>query len=223
MDILKNLDEKLPLANFGGLKMLMVRLEQVQSGVELTSFLKNEATTNGYAVLGMLDYNPTSSSKYTLSTFGDLSDELIASLDNESSYLHCRHGYRIKQMDQTLNGGVYLLPLRGVSGICGGLIFNVPENLDAYGSIDLIDWYWTLLSPYLLEAALRCRSDQINITKREKDCLKWASEGKTSWEISQILDISERTVNFHLSNCVTKTDSANRQQAIVKCIVKNLI
>nr|WP_275075687.1 LuxR C-terminal-related transcriptional regulator [Pseudoalteromonas ostreae] len=37
--------------------------------------------------------------------------------------------------------------------------------------------------------------------------------------MSQILSISQRTVDFHLTNCIRKTNSTNRQHAIVKCIL----
>ena len=56
------------------------------------------------------------------------------------------------------------------------------------------------------------------LSDREKECLFWASEGKTSWEIATILGISERTVNFHLNQVTNKTDSKNRNQAIAKSI-----
>lgn len=224
-DVIENQFESI---NFDKLKVLMAEFEGVETAEGLTSILKREALTRGYNVLGVLDYNPLSSSMYQLSSFGELEKGLLASLDCESSYHHCKSGLRIKPVGQIVEYtstecGLYLLPLRGVDGIVGGLIFDIPETVETFGNVELIDWYWTILSPYLLNAAMRCRENKINITKREKDCLKWACEGKTSWEISQILGISERTVNFHLSNCIVKTDSANRQQAIVKCIVKNLI
>ena len=38
------------------------------------------------------------------------------------------------------------------------------------------------------------------LTNREKEVLRWTAEGKTSAEIAQILGVSERTINFHLSN-----------------------
>ncbi|MGL5487451.1 MAG: helix-turn-helix transcriptional regulator, partial [Shewanella sp.] len=50
-----------------------------------------------------------------------------------------------------------------------------------------------------------------------------ASEGKTSWEIATILGISERTVNFHLTQVTNKTDSKNRSQAIAKGITNGII
>lgn len=51
-------------------------------------------------------------------------------------------------------------------------------------------------------------------TAREAECLFWACEGKTAWEIARILAIAERTVEFHLTNCAKKLNAANRQHAI---------
>ncbi|GAA4898227.1 helix-turn-helix domain-containing protein [Ferrimonas pelagia] len=85
-----------------------------------------------------------------------------------------------------------------------------------------LGWFWGIILPYLLQAYRRAlpAKPMPLISPREKECLRWASEGKTSWEISQILQISERTVNFHLSNCMEKTGSVNRQQAIAKCLIR---
>lgn len=56
------------------------------------------------------------------------------------------------------------------------------------------------------------------LTKRESECLHWCSEGKTSWEISKILGISERTAVFHLQNATRKLGVSNRTQAVVQAI-----
>ncbi len=61
------------------------------------------------------------------------------------------------------------------------------------------------------------------LTIREQECLRWAADGKTSWEISQLLGISERTVNFHLNNSMIKMDVCNRQLAIARAILQGLI
>jgi len=63
----------------------------------------------------------------------------------------------------------------------------------------------------------------IKLTKRESECLTWATEGKSSWEISQILGCAERTVIFHLTNATVKLDSTNRYQAISKAILSGVI
>jgi LuxR family transcriptional activator of bioluminescence operon len=56
-----------------------------------------------------------------------------------------------------------------------------------------------------------CKS---NLTNREKECLFWACEGKTAWEICQIINITERTVLFHLNNVTKKLGATNRQHAV---------
>lgn len=56
------------------------------------------------------------------------------------------------------------------------------------------------------------------ISKRELEVLNWAKEGKSNWDISAILCISERTVKFHFGNIFRKLDVINRSQAIAKAI-----
>jgi DNA-binding CsgD family transcriptional regulator len=46
------------------------------------------------------------------------------------------------------------------------------------------------------------------------EILRWASEGKTVWEISQIRATSEATVKFHLRNIYGKFGVTNRVQAM---------
>jgi DNA-binding CsgD family transcriptional regulator len=54
----------------------------------------------------------------------------------------------------------------------------------------------------------------IKLTAREAEVLNWIKEGKSSWDISQILKCSERTVNFHVSNIKAKLGAVNRAQAV---------
>lgn len=61
------------------------------------------------------------------------------------------------------------------------------------------------------------------LSPRERECLLWAAEGKTSWEISQILRISERTVIFHLQNASAKLQVSTRQQAVARALSLGLL
>jgi DNA-binding CsgD family transcriptional regulator len=61
------------------------------------------------------------------------------------------------------------------------------------------------------------------LSEREQECLRWVADGKTSWGISLVLGISERTVNFHLKNAAIKLEVFNRQHAVVKAVLKGLI
>lgn len=64
---------------------------------------------------------------------------------------------------------------------------------------------------------------QIALTAREKEVLRWTAEGKTAYEISQILSVSERTVNFHITNVITKLGASNKTQAAVKAAALGML
>lgn len=55
--------------------------------------------------------------------------------------------------------------------------------------------------------------NNLPITKRESEVLYWVSYGKTSWEVSQILEMSPRTVNKHLEQIYKKLGVDNRTSA----------
>jgi LuxR family transcriptional regulator, quorum-sensing system regulator SolR len=63
----------------------------------------------------------------------------------------------------------------------------------------------------------------VKLTPRECECLKWAADGKTAWEIGQILHIAERTAVFHLNNAMLKLGAANRTQTIVRAVALRLL
>jgi len=52
------------------------------------------------------------------------------------------------------------------------------------------------------------------LSRQERECLQWVAKGKTSWEIGQIMRISEPTVVFHLKNVMKKLETVNRHQAL---------
>lgn len=61
------------------------------------------------------------------------------------------------------------------------------------------------------------------LTKRQLECLKWIRQGKTSWEISQILGISEHTVHEHLEQARTRLGVRTTTQAVLEAVVLGLI
>jgi DNA-binding CsgD family transcriptional regulator len=52
------------------------------------------------------------------------------------------------------------------------------------------------------------------ITRRERECLGWSAEGKTSEEIAMILSLSTHTVNHYLLSAIKKLNAVNRMHAI---------
>jgi DNA-binding CsgD family transcriptional regulator len=57
-------------------------------------------------------------------------------------------------------------------------------------------------------------ADERLLSAREIEVLNWLKQGKSTWDISVILSISERTVNFHARNITQKLDAVNRTQAV---------
>ena len=84
-----------------------------------------------------------------------------------------------------------------------------------------------LLASFVYEARQRLDATRskvsVHLTQREADALRWAAEGKTSWEIGQLLGIGERTVVFHLGNAAAKLGVTGRRQAIARAIALDLI
>lgn len=72
------------------------------------------------------------------------------------------------------------------------------------------------LPQYSVTNAVRRRLSLLGkpLTPTELVILRWASEGKTVWEISQIRATSQATVKFHLRNIYGKLDVNNRVQAM---------
>ena len=62
-----------------------------------------------------------------------------------------------------------------------------------------------------------------SLTVREKDVLGWAARGKTSAEIGIILNLSERTINFHCDNAMRRLNVVNRTQAVAKAVAMGII
>jgi len=81
-----------------------------------------------------------------------------------------------------------------------------------------------LLAAHALTAADRLLSPKLThdelpkLTKRELDALSWTAQGKTAWEVSVILGMSEKTVNFHLGNAMRKLQVSSKHQAVLKCV-----
>ncbi len=62
-----------------------------------------------------------------------------------------------------------------------------------------------------------------HLSPRELTVLLWMKEGKTNWEIAQILGLSERTIRFHVGSIFEKLDVTSRTQAVARALGAGLI
>lgn len=58
--------------------------------------------------------------------------------------------------------------------------------------------------------------DGIILSPRQFTCLEWAAQGKSAWEIGQLLGISRRTAAFHLDNAKEKLGVRTICQAVAR-------
>ena len=70
----------------------------------------------------------------------------------------------------------------------------------------------------LLKEAGRPRQDGPMLTPREAECLVWLAEGKSDWEIGEILTVSHHTVKTHVERIKRKFGVRTRVQAVVEAI-----
>jgi LuxR family quorum sensing-dependent transcriptional regulator len=54
------------------------------------------------------------------------------------------------------------------------------------------------------------------LTARERDCLAFVADGRTDWEVAELMGISESTARFHLNNARRKLGAVNRAQAVAR-------
>ena len=64
---------------------------------------------------------------------------------------------------------------------------------------------------------------EIRLTNRELAVLRWTGDGKTASEISEIMRISESTVNFHIRNAVAKLGTVNKLAGTVKAAMLGML
>ena len=111
-----------------------------------------------------------------------------------------------------------------ISALCAGVGFDETGN-DALlrRSIGII----RLLLTYFNEGLrLRDRIDEFAgspLSSREQECLAWAAVGRTTSEISDVLSISENTVNEYIKSAAKKLGAANRTQACTRAFLLSLI
>lgn len=62
-----------------------------------------------------------------------------------------------------------------------------------------------------------------HVSDRERECLRWVSEGKTTDEVAVILGVSSNTVNSYIAHVISKLAARNRAMAIATAIRAGII
>jgi LuxR family transcriptional regulator, quorum-sensing system regulator CviR len=104
--------------------------------------------------------------------------------------------------------------------------FASSDSVDATRYIPLVEYFGYYVHMALLRTAPpkaqsmdRCVK---KLTLRELTILNWVKNGKTNWEIAQIMGVTERTIRFHVESIFSKLDVTSRSQAVATAIEHGL-
>ncbi|MDX2142162.1 MAG: autoinducer binding domain-containing protein [Rhodospirillaceae bacterium] len=124
----------------------------------------------------------------------------------------------------------FTIPIHGPGGELGLMMLSCSENDREFARLMDEFEYDIQVMAYQFHDVLNkniARKSRVPapspLTDREIEILRWTIDGKTAWEIGQILKISERTVNFHLQNVMNKFGVHNKTHAAAKAVSIGLI
>ena len=86
-----------------------------------------------------------------------------------------------------------------------------------------------LMAVHAQDAAVRLMAtpetikSAVTLSPREREVLRWTMEGKTAWEVGEIVGISEATVNYHVVRAMRKLEAATKHQAALKAMSLGLL
>lgn len=131
----------------------------------------------------------------------------------------CRVGLRVGWSQSSLDAN-------GVGGMLSFARSAQPFTVAELAAKEL-KMRWLVNVAHVALSRIHVNNSQVQkkpgLTEREVEILKWTGDGKTSGEISDILAVSENTVNFHVKNAITKLQSANRTAAVVRAAMLGLL
>jgi len=133
---------------------------------------------------------------------------------------------QIDLMDRATDFGLNYGVSSGVNGErFRGSIFSFSARQDRFDGRHkkVLDIIIPHIHQALVRASDRTARLDAQLSKREKEVLVWMKEGKTNWEISSILLISERTVKFHVQNIERKLNAVNKAHAIAIAFDSGLV
>lgn len=116
------------------------------------------------------------------------------------------------------------------TGARGYFLKGAPRQ-ELFNAIRTVCQGESLIQPVIASKLLqhmRLSSDEVSteivsLSAREKEVLRWVARGNPNKEIGTRLNISERTVKFHVSAILRKLNASNRAEAVQKALKAGII
>ncbi len=136
---------------------------------------------------------------------------------------------RAKIFDEARTAGIkdgVGIPIHGPNGEAMGIgLASSAGHTDAKDHLSKLFMigvqFHTAYSALTMPSMKVCES--VRLTPREREVLQWCAQGKSNWAVSEILNISEHSVDFHLRNIYRKLGANSRITAVVKALYAGLI
>ncbi len=118
-----------------------------------------------------------------------------------------------------------IVPVIEASGRNGCLVFHFNDADCRLSKTQIRHLHWASQSAHQIFCKLhsKSRSNNIDLTIREKEILTWVAHGKSNSVIGDIIGISQHTVNGHLRRIYLKTGTSDRTTASLRGIGECLI
>jgi LuxR family transcriptional regulator, quorum-sensing system regulator BjaR1 len=112
----------------------------------------------------------------------------------------------------------YIVPVFSRDEWLSALSFGAPNKLKLSqkerGALNLMAIY----TSSAIERRQQRRPVRGKLSAREREVLLWTSAGKSCWDVSVILGISEKTVRFHTAQIRAKLNAANTTHAVARAL-----
>lgn len=119
----------------------------------------------------------------------------------------------------------FTIPIHDGRGPIAAVTFAADDNRNAAFSrrVEANKQVLQLMAMYFHAHARRTLSPNrlingVSLSPREFECLEWAAQGKSAWEIGHILGITRRTASFHLENAKAKLGVHSISHAVARLI-----
>ena len=142
-----------------------------------------------------------------------------ATSDNELEFIETARGFGLAD-------GITTSSVDPACGLATFFSFAGEKDVDAERYVHLVEYLGHHLHLALMRTARRDApaTEQCvkELSPREVTILNWIKNGKTNWEVGQILGVTERTVRFHLASIFSKLDVTSRSQAVAAAMEHGL-
>jgi DNA-binding CsgD family transcriptional regulator len=150
----------------------------------------------------------------------------------DNGYLKDLSGKRRRLFDEARDFGIhsgFTVPVHGPFGECGLFSVATADAMDDFQAVvRRCTYFLQIIGPRVHALAMdrlleRDAAPRVTLTDQERTCLSWTIQGKTAWEIAQIIGRSKPTVDYHIQKATKKLEASNKVHAAFRAVQLGLV